>query len=62
MVVLAEGLVRGGPTVNLEVTIDVLNTVNPGMVTVVSIDPVKPVVNPLALTINKIAGITGNNR
>ena len=62
MVVLAEGLVRGVPAVNLEVTIDVLNTVDPGMVTVVSVDTVKPVVNPLALTINKIAGITGNNR
>lgn len=62
MVVLAEGLVRGVPAVNLKVTIDVLNTVDPGMVTVVSVDTVKPVVNPLALTINKIAGITGNNR
>lgn len=62
MVVLAEGLVRGVPAVNLEVTIDILNTVDSGMVTVVSIDTVKPVVNPLALTINKIAGITGNNR
>lgn len=49
------------PASNMELTIGKLNTIHVSMVAVINIHPVKPVVNPLALTTGRITGVTGND-